>query len=494
MNLVEPFIRVARQQPDRPAIIVGAQTLTYRALLSNVAKMAASFEADGVRTGHRVLVVAGPLNTVIATLALAWLGAVSADKGSTQDEKLGELAQELDLDAVYHVRDVDLGGSRARAGRIDRLPQVSAISGAVKPPPMWNGSPDALWRIVVSSGTTGRPKGIACSYASIVNVHLLRTVYPTGPGDVVVLAMSAAMGFAIHNWLRCLYTGGCALLAELLEPAQLLALLQGGQGTHCMSTPATANALAALCTQPDAPPPAPARRLHTFSTGGGRLSAGARAALAEHLCPNVVAHYGAAEAQIVAVLDSQLAQTNPGCTGRLLPWVEAHAVGPEGQVLPAGEVGRLRFRSPTLASGYVGHVDDDAFRDGWFLSQDRGMVRPDGIVVLHGRANDVINIAGRKVDPELIEEAIMADRNILECVVVAIEGPLGPELVAVIVDPSKSADLDALAERCKKATGIGRLSRVLRTSKLPRNANGKIMRNAVRASVRKGMQEARSDS
>jgi acyl-coenzyme A synthetase/AMP-(fatty) acid ligase len=376
-----------------------------------------------------------------------------------------------------------LGARRGAGPRAPPIDQLLARSFDGRVPPMHDSPRDAWWRITLSSGTTGRPKGIVSTHAAIVNVHLLRTVYPAGPGDVVVIPMGASMTLAVHNWLRCLYSGACAMLAEKMPAPDLFRLLQGDKPTHCIGTPAVANAMAAESAKAGAPPPSAGKRLHTFSVGGGRISAGVRDALRKHICPNVLVHYGGAEMQIVAVLDPALADARPACSGRILPWIEVHAVDEAGLPLPAGGEGRLRLRSPAIASCYVGDSDNSAFSDGWFLSQDRGVVTPDGLVFLSGRANDVINFEGFKFDPEVMEEAIMADRNIMECAVVEVPGRVGSQLVAIIVDPSGSADVEALAGRCEKPVPGMRLRHVLRTEKLPRNANGKVMRMAVRRSV-----------
>jgi acyl-coenzyme A synthetase/AMP-(fatty) acid ligase len=481
MNVVEPFQRMARQQPGAPALLAAGKTTTYGELLAFAGGLANAFVADGVQPGHRIAVLGSPAIRVAGILALGWIGAVSVGITGMADDDLADLVGALELDTVYAPRDLDLRSGKVRAARIEPLLETL---GSATPPPLHECAPADLWHITISSGTTGRPKGIACPYSSLVNVHLLRTLYPSGPGDAVVMVMNAAMSFSIHNWLRCLYSGACAVLAENMPVPELFKFLQSGQATHCMMTPVVANSLAQACVAAGAPQPATANRLHTISMGGGRVSSGVRALLRKHFCPNLLAHYGAAEAQVVAVLDPVLAESRPGCSGRLLPWIEAHAVGADGAVLPPGEVGRLRFRSPALASGYVGHTDTEAFRDGWFLSQDGGAVAADGVVFLRGRANDVINFAGRKFDPAILEEAILADQNILDCAVVDVPGALGPELVAVIVDPTEAADLKALVERGRKAMPGLTLRTVLRTQSLPRNPNGKIMRGAVRHAVK----------
>lgn len=480
MNVVEPFQRMARQQPDRPAFSHRGRQTSYRDLLVVAGGLARGFLDDGVKPGDIVTIVCNPALRLASTLALGWIGAVPVAATGMPRQHFGEFAKQLGISRIYAPADFLPGGEQFDTRRIEPLVQAAPTA---EPPPLWDGSPDALWLVAISSGTTGRAKGIACSYTSLLNVHLLRTVYPCGPGDVVVIAMNAHMSFAIHNWLRCLYSGACVVLAEDVEHDDLLALVQSDQPTHCIVTPSVANALAAACAKPDTPSPAPGKRLHTLSVGGGRVSVGVREALGRHLCSNVIAHYGAAEAQLVAILDPALAQARPDCSGRVLPWIEVQAVGEDGGVLQPGTVGRLRMRSPAMATGYVGHEDVHAFRDGWFFSSDVGSVEPDGIISIRGRADDVINYAGRKFDPEMMEEAIMKDRAITECAVIDVPGDMQSELVAVIVNPGGTADITALLERCHKALGLAP-RRVIRTDKLPRNNNGKIIRGVLRRALR----------
>jgi acyl-CoA synthetase (AMP-forming)/AMP-acid ligase II len=155
--------------------------------------------------------------------------------------------------------------------------------------------------------------------------------------------------------------------------------------------------------------------------------------------------------------------------------------------LPTGASGPLRFRSPCISSGYAGPPQPDgtnAFRNGWFYSNDVGYVTPDGLVYLAGRKNDIINLSGVKLDPERIEAAILQDETIKECVVVDVPGRLGqPLLVAVVVGGDAGGD-DALRRRCLAVDPSAVPKIVLRAQSLPRNASGKILRAKVREGVR----------
>jgi acyl-coenzyme A synthetase/AMP-(fatty) acid ligase len=112
-----------------------------------------------------------------------------------------------------------------------------------------------------------------------------------------------------------------------------------------------------------------------------------------------------------------------------------------------------------------------------------------GLLFVLGRTDDVINLAGRKLDPEMMEEAILSDHAILECAVVDVPGATGQELAVVIVTPAGGIDRASLVARCAKAVPGVTLRHVVRAPRLPRNQNGKIVRDAVRRAVEKALTE-----
>jgi acyl-coenzyme A synthetase/AMP-(fatty) acid ligase len=486
MNIVELFTRQALAGPDRQALQMGDLSLTYGELYETVRRIAAAFAAAGVSRGDTVAVLAPPVRTVTTTLALAWLGAVSVEV-SGERAKVEAVVRRLGVNFLFHGTAqnfaFDHPGAKGQAG-LDAL-----LGGAATHPvpAMAAVEPAQAWRIAVSSGTTGQPKGIAFSHgASVTNVNLLRTVYPAAPGDRVLVAMVAAMSFAAHNWLRCLACGACAVFPKPLEVDAVLRAVHELGITHALVTPGTATEMAMRARDAEGANASPPPALHTLSVGGGRLSPQVQELLRRHVCPNLYVHYGAAETHLVAVLDPQTQQRYPQSAGRLLPWVEAQAVDAEGLPLEPGKRGRLRLRVPTLALGYVAPADEQearAFRDGWFYSNDVGSVSPDGIVRLAGRTNDVINIGGVKVDPETLEDAIQQDPAITDCAVVDVPNSLGqPVLAVVLVAATRDIDVEALRRRCAGVSAVWpRL--VMHAKELPRNDAGKIMRGALRKAI-----------
>ena len=485
MNVAELFVRQALATPKRRALVAGGQTMTYGELHESVLRFAAAFAAAGVERGDTVA-VAGSLATQMAsTLALAWVGAVSVEGGN--DPSNDAVLRHLGVNHLFWSGTQECIFDHPEAKGQWSLDAALAAASPAAAPAMAAVEPTEPWRIAVSSGTTGQPKGIAHSHrGSVTNVNLLRAFYPTVPRDRVLIAMSARMSFALHNWLRCFSAGATAVVAPLITADALLRAIHDFGITHAMVTPGTAAAMAAHARDLGNVFASPAPALRALSVGGARVSPQIQALLRQHVCPHLFVHYGASETHLVSVLDPHTQKLYPASSGRLLSWVEAQAVGPDGQPLPPGQPGPLRVRTPAMALGYVRTADEQearAFRDGWFYSNDVGTVSPDGIVRLAGRTNDVINIDGVKVDPEVVEAAIQQDPAITDCAVVEVANALGQAVLAVaLVATTRDIDLEGLRGRCLVVSPL--LPRlVMHFDKLPRNESGKIMRDSLRKSI-----------
>src|SRR4029077_2863559 len=112
------------------------------------------------------------------------------------------------------------------------------------------------------------------------------------------------------------------------------------------------------------------------------------------MCQNLYSSYGASETTTVAFGPASVLEKVPGAVGYIEPDVTIEAVDKAGNVLPAMQDGELRIRNNHLAEGYVGDPEATKrhFRDGYFYSGDIGHVRPDGILVITGRAKTALNI------------------------------------------------------------------------------------------------------
>ena len=159
-------------------------------------------------------------------------------------------------------------------------------------------------------------------------------------------------------------------------------------------------------------------------------------------------------------------------------------LGPQGQALPPGQVGTLRVRTPGMVSAYLGDAElsSRVFRDGWYLTGDRGSVDAQGVLHLGARVEDCLLLQGQLLDPMAVEAVIEALPGIHEVVVFlavppgAVAAPAERVLAALYV---ASAPLPADTLRAHCATQLPAAQQpvlLLQVPELPRTANGKLSR------------------
>jgi malonyl-CoA/methylmalonyl-CoA synthetase len=175
----------------------------------------------------------------------------------------------------------------------------------------------------------------------------------------------------------------------------------------------------------------------------------------------------------------------PGTVGYPLPGVEARIAGPDGESLAPGEVGVIEVRGPNVFAGYWRMPEKTAeeFRDdGYFITGDLGRMDPDGRVSIVGRSKDLVISGGYNVYPKEVERLIDEMPEVVESAVIGVAHPdFGEGVVAVVVP----ADVD-VTEAQVRSVLEGRLARfkhpkvVVNLPELPRNAMGKVQKNALR--------------
>lgn len=172
--------------------------------------------------------------------------------------------------------------------------------------------------------------------------------------------------------------------------------------------------------------------------------------------------------------------------GPLLPGAVVEVVDEAGNPLPAGEEGRLRVRSPHMATGYLFNPEATAqsFRDGWFYPGDIAKLDETGQLVIIGRANDQFSLGGVKVNAQALDEVILADPRIDDAASFVFPGLGGLNALGLLVVPVAGVDNAILAAdlrtRCRAEMGKSRVpERIHIGIEIPRNENGKVQRQEV---------------
>ena len=504
MDCAKDCVRANAERFSSALALENAETgerLTWRRLDERVAALAGHLRHRcGVGTGDRVLVLAeGDTRTFEVQFACMRLGAIMVPLNwRLALPELIELAAEVEpAVAIVNGAWQDAGlkiaeaagtghrlGWRAAAGIDD---YENALAQATPVPPGTGLSMELPTHILHTSGTTGRPKG-AITTVKTLSWQVLNTAteYQLGPDAKQLNPMPLFHAGGLTTIATpMLMTGGAVMTMRRFEPARIVALLgDPAQGiTHFTAPPVM---WAALSAQPGfAAADFSALRFAQVAGGVPPLEL-----LEQWRDRGVVLQqaYGGTElGPAVTGMPRDAVPERPTSCGRAVPFTHVRLVTTEGEDVPAGEVGEVWLKGPSVTPGYWrsdGPVDTARTPDGWFRTGDAARMDDDGFYYLVDRVKDMYKSGGENVAPAEVERALTVHPDILDVAVIGIPDPTWGEVgrAFVVVRPGASITLDGLREFCAARIARYKAPRSLViVDDLPRNPTGKISKPALRA-------------
>jgi len=486
-SFFEVLADAVKRNPGGEALVSGNERFTWRSLAERVARVARGLTLQNIRQGERVALLLGNRVEFVLTLfAAARLGAIAVPLNIRSSK--AELAYVLEhCGAKMVVHESELAD---RLPPRPQRPQRIAIDDFAALCETPGGETVAVEEedtavILYTSGTTGRPKGAMLSHLGIVHsaLHYERAM-ALGPADrsVAAVPLSHVTGLValIATMARC---AGTLVLLPAFKAADFLALAARERMTHTVLVPAMYN----LCLmQPDF-----AR--HDLSQwriggyGGAPMPLPTIAHFAEKLPRlGLMNLYGATETTSPAtMMPAHETAAHSDSVGLAVPCGEIRVMDDAGCETAPGESGELWIRGPMVVRGYWNDAEATAreITDGFWHSGDIGAVDAQGFVYVFDRKKDMINRGGYKVYSAEVESALLEHAGVAEAAVVGVPCPVLGERVHAFVtlrDPQ-------VAENELRAFCVERLadykapeSFSLRTEPLPRNANGKVLKRALR--------------
>jgi len=489
-----------RSEDDAPVLATAAGTVSWAAMATRVADLAAGLVAAGVRPGDRVGLLVEPSADLVAVVYAAWrAGAVVvvADKGlgfagmrralrgATLDHVVGRRA------GLAAARAMGLPGSRISVeplGRAERallgaehdLDGLARLGHGRPAPPV--PGPDDDCAVVFTSGATGPAKGVAYRHRQVeAEVALVRSTYDLGPDDTFVAAFAP---FALLG--PALGLGSAVPDVDVTAP-------------HTLTAPLLADAAAAVDARVVFASPAALRRVvatrgdlepaQRRALAGARLlmSAGAPVpvplllAVAE-VVPAAALHtpYGMTEAlPVTDVSLDQLLEAGEGdgvCVGRPLAGVEVGlapiTVAGDGPSAEPDVTGEICVRSPHVKDRYDGlwMTDRDSRRHpGWHRTGDVGHLDDEGRLWVEGRLAHVVRTAAGVVTPVGVEQRVEALPGVSAAAAAGV-GPAGTQQLVVVVVPTGAEPV--------RPGRVGRRSRALGLAPAPHDVAEEVRRVA----------------
>ncbi|MDG4798021.1 AMP-binding protein [Micromonospora sp. WMMD1082] len=465
--------------PDRVAVEVhGVARLTFAEWSAHAGTVAAALLRRGVRRGDRVGLLFGARDWT--RFAVAYCGVLRAGgvavplSDRLAAGQLGYALTHCAATALVHgdgtpTPPVPAGLPVWACG--DLLAEAPVVGVAAAP------GPGDLAQILYTSGTTGRPKGVAASHAN------LTAGAPTHPRR---LALAHSERF-LHAFAIGTNAGQTMLLNALTAKATALTLphFTPARFARLIEAPGTGTVFVV---------PSIAHELLDSGALDGRDTAGVQliGSTAAPLAPAVAARLAAAFPAATIVNYYTSTEAAPAQTTMVYDPSRRDAVGrpvggrlmvadTDGNPLPPGATGEVWLRAPHPRSYYR---DDAAnrvtFRAGWVRMGDVGRVDADGYLYLTDRHQDVIKTGAFKVSTLEVEAALHEHPLVAQAAVVGVPHPVLGSAVAAAVVPR--ADPDGLSLPALRGFLADRLAdyqlpaRLLLLDELPRNEGGKVLK------------------
>jgi fatty-acyl-CoA synthase len=423
------FRNAARAVPDRLAVALDGETLTFQQIERESNRLARALAGRGITVGDRVAVWSGTnLGVVPLFAALAKLGAVFAPLNAlvSAEEVSGtvRLARPslLIVDADRATAGTELASQLGIPfADIPTLRESAATEddNDVASPSLRETDPHVLF---FTSGSTGNPKGVVISHrVNFLRSHPGSQLEPRGPMVCPYpLFHMGAWTIALQQWQA---RDRVVFLANA-DAASICAAVERHQATRINGVPAVWRRILDYVAEGGAHD---LSSIRLADTGTSATPLDLLEAI-ESLFPQAVVRvfYGSTEAGNVAALEHADIRHKPGSCGVPSPSSEVR-LDPEGELL---------VRGPLLFDGYFGDPEATAAAlvDGWYRTGDLAEMDDTGHLSIVGRAGDMIRSGGENVVPGEVEAALADHPSVADVAVVGVpDVQWGDEVCAVIV-------------------------------------------------------------
>jgi fatty-acyl-CoA synthase len=431
-------------------------------------------------------VVLVPVNFMLTASEIAYLLRHSGARGIVAEDVLAPTAEKALAEAgvAGGVRGwIGLSGNAPAPGwdDVDRWWQ----DGPADAPDVLVADDDPL-RLMYTSGTESRPKGVVLTSRSLISQYVSCAIDgEMSADDVEVHALPMYHCAQLDCFFSVdVYLGATSVVLPGPDPAALLATIARERVTKLFCPPTV---WISLLRHPDFD----ATDLSSLRKGYYGASAMPIEVLRElrRRLPDVALwnFYGQTEmAPLATILRPHEQLARAGSAGKPAINVETMVVDDDGEPVAPGRIGEIVHRSPHAALGYYADEEKtaDAFAGGWFHSGDLGVLDDDGYLTVVDRKKDMIKTGGENVASREVEEALYTLDGVAEVAVFGIGHPYWVEAVTAVVVPKAGAALTAEAVDAHARERLAPYKRpkyVVFADTLPKNPSGKILKRELRS-------------
>lgn len=479
----------AARYPDRMAIIDDRGAVTYGEMYRRARALASSLAADGVRAGDSVAVMCrNHRGFVDATLAVALLGAnvIYLNTAFAAPQLVEVVERERPVAIIYD----EEFAAVVEPARADRKLYVSWSDGhtAATGDPLVEDliargdsagvpAPEQRGRIVIlTSGTTGAPKGARRSAPSLSVAAALLSKMPLRAGETTVISAPLFHTWGLAHFTLGVPLGSTMVLRRRFDPEDALRTVERYRATGLAVVPVMLQRMLEL----------PADVLERCDTSSLRVIAASGSALPGPLATRVMDRfgdvlyntYGSTEVAWATIATPEDMRAAPGTAGRPPLGTRIKLFDEDGKEVPQGQTGRIFVGNEFPFDGYTNGTGKEII-DGLMSSGDVGHFDAAGRLFVDGRDDDMIISGGENVFPSEVEDLLAGHEAVREVAVIGVDdAEWGQRLKAfVALHDGARCDGDELRAFVKQNLASFKVPReVVIVDELPRNATGKVLK------------------
>jgi acyl-CoA synthetase (AMP-forming)/AMP-acid ligase II len=503
MKVVSAFVRwgaspalgittAAIHHPHETALIDERGSLTFEQLQRRTNALAHAFERMGIGYGDGIgIMCRNHRGFIEATLAAAKLGASAlylntmfagpqlaevtrreGPKVLVYDEEFADLLGEVDASVE---RVVGWADGESEALTLDSL-IASANDSNLKPPP------DKPRFVILTSGTTGTPKGAQRSSPDgLFALAALIDRIPFRSRDTMMIAAPLFHSWGFFHFIMSLPTAATIVLRRRFDPEGTLQAVQEHRAQVLGAVPVMIQRILQLPKETLDKYDLSSLRIASIS--GSSLPGELAIAWMDRFGDNIYNLYGSTEVAYATVATPQELRTAPGTAGRAPRGTVVRLYDEQGHEVPDGDVGRIFVGNEMSFEGYTGGGGKDAI-DGLLSSGDVGHIDPAGRLFIDGRDDEMIVSGGENVFPREVEDLLADHEAVVEATVIGVEDDeFGQRLKAFVVvnEGAEVSEEDLKAHVKEHLAGYKAPREVEFVDELPRNATGKILKRELHA-------------
>ena len=490
---------VARREPGRPCFIrPNSEVVTYGEVRDRLHRVASALSARGIGFGDRVAVlgvdspeymitvlaamrigvVVAPLNFRLSNGEIANLVNVTEPAAifysSRYATTVGQIVEDLGRDIVYVA--LDEVGDGALSFR-----QLAEQGSDEELPPLT--TDDDILTVLLTSGTTGTPKGVLQSQRMIKAVTHKGIIEQDFRSDDLFYSGTplfhvAGLGYAFYGLAR----GASVLLLPQFDAPTVLRWLQHGGVSRCMFVPSMIIAMLDLPEARQAPFPS----LRSIMYGGAPIHPSTLRDMIDVFQCDLYNGFGAGtEAGGQSIFrpedHAKALKDSPhllGSIGKAQYGVDLKLCDEQGNEVPVDAIGEIWTRADTIMSGFLTPFTGDRppIVEGWFRGGDMARRDAEGYLYLAGRRDDMVLRGGENIYPFDIEGVLQSHTDVADVAVFGLPDPYWGEVVAAAIVRSEGSDLTDAELQAFARSNLAKYKvpeRVFFVQELPRTSSGK---------------------